>query len=201
MFVTFEGSEGSGKSTHIRFTASLLRKWGKEVLLLREPGGTKVSEAVREVLLDPKHKGMARETELLLYLAARAQLVREKIIPALKGGKVVISDRFEDSTVAYQGFGEGISLQTIESFSKFVRGSLVPNLTFLLDINPVKGLARGGRRDRVEKKPDAFHQRVRSGFLKLARLERSRIVLLSTDRPIRDVQAEIRTHLKKWFKP
>jgi len=167
--------------------------------MIREPGSTRSSEAIRRILLDPQNKKMGQATELLLYLAARAQLVEEKILPALKAGRVIISDRFEDSTLAYQGFGAGISRHTIESFSRFVRGSLKPDLTFILDIHPQKGLARGGRHDRVEKKSDAFHRRVRNGFLTLARQNKKRIVLLSTDKPVREVQQQILKHLKRFY--
>ncbi len=199
IFITFEGTEGSGKSTNIRFVASYFRRKGKSVLLVREPGSTKVGEGIRTVLLDPRNKGMAKETELLLYLAARAELVRERITPALKSGKVVISDRFEDSTVAYQGFGEGISLNVIERLSQFVRGNLKPNLTFVLDIDPRKGLKRGGRYDRVEKKSDSFHLRVRKGFLVLARKEKKRVVIISAQQPLQQVQSQIFKKLKSIY--
>jgi len=199
IFITFEGAEGSGKSTNIRFAASYYRRKGRPVLLVREPGSTRVGEAIRKVLLDNKNKGMAKETELLLYLAARTELVKEKILPALKSGKVVISDRYEDSTFAYQGFGEGISLDTIEQLSKFVRGNLKPDLTFILDVDPKIGLKRGGRHDRVEKKSDSFHARVRKGFLALARQNKKRIVLLSTNQPIQKVQQKILEKLNEIF--
>ena len=199
IFVTFEGSEGAGKSTNIRFVASYFKKLGRPVFLVREPGSTKISEAVRKVLLNPKNKGMAKETELFLYLAARAQLVREKILPALKAGKVVISDRYEDSTFAYQGFGEGISLKVIEQLSKIVRGSLKPDLTFVLDIDPKKGLKRGGRHDRVERKADAFHARVRRGFKILAQKNKRRMVLLSASEPLKKVQEKILRKLNEIF--
>ena len=199
IFITFEGAEGSGKSTNIRLVASFFRKKGRSVLLLREPGSTKIGEVIRDVLLNPKNKGMNKEVELLLYLAARAQLVRGKILPALKAGKVVISDRYEDSTFAYQGFGEGISLDTIEKLSQFVRGNLKPDLTFILDIDPQKGLKRGGRHDRVERKSDAFHRRVRKGFLTLARKNKKRIVVLSADEAIKKVQEKILKKLKSIY--
>ena len=200
IFITFEGSEGSGKSTNIRFVSAYFKRKKRSVLLVREPGSTKISEAIREVLLNPKNKGMSKETELLLYLAARAQLVKGKIIPALTAGKVVISDRYEDSTFAYQGFGEGISLKTIEQLSKFVRGSLKPNLTFILDIDPKKGLKRGGRHDRVEKKSDAFHGRVRKGFLALARRNKKRMVVLAADQPVRHIQKKIFEKLEERYR-
>ena len=199
IFITFEGAEGAGKSTNIRFVASYFKRKKQPVLLVREPGSTKVSEAIREVLLDPKNKGMAKEVELFLYLAARAQLVREKILPALKGGKVVISDRYEDSTIAYQGFGEGNPLPVIEKLSKVARGSLKPDLTFVLDIDPQKGLKRGGRHDRVEKKSNSFHARVRHGFLALAQKNKNRIVLLSAHEPLEKVQQKILGKLNEIF--
>ena len=178
-FITFEGTEGSGKTTQIRRTASHLRQRGSRVLLLREPGGTRVGEAIRRVLLNRNFKEMKRETELLLYLAARAQLVREKIRPALQKGTVVICDRFEDSTVAYQGFGRGIPFPVLESVSRsLVRGRLRPHLTFVLDLPPRHGLKRGGRRDRIERESLGFHQKVRQGFLRLARKDRRRVVVL-----------------------
>ncbi len=197
IFITFEGAEGSGKSTNIRFVAAYFRKRGKSVLLVREPGSTTVSEAIRKVLLDNRNKEMSKETELLLYLAARAELVKERILPALQKGKVVISDRYEDSTFAYQGYGEGISLETITQFSRFVRGNLKPDLTFVLDVDPQIGFRRGGRHDRVEKKPDSFHTRVRRGFLTLAKKEKKRIVVLKTHQPIEVIQMQILNHLKK----
>lgn len=199
VFITFEGAEGGGKSTNIRFVASHFKKKGRSVLLVREPGSTRVSEAARKILLDNGNKGMSKQAELLLYLSARAQLVQEKILPALKQGKVVISDRYEDSTFAYQGFGEGIPLQTIESISKFVRGSLKPNLTFILDVDPQVGLKRGGRHDRVEKKSDAFHTRVRKGFLTLAKSDKKRIVVLDAAKPIKEIQKEILRRLSASF--
>ncbi len=199
IFITFEGTEGSGKSTNIRFVASYFKRKKRPVLLVREPGSTKVSEAIRKVLLDPKNKGMTREVELFLYLAARAQLVREKILPALEQGKVVISDRFEDSTIAYQGFGEGIPLKSIEELSKITRGLLKPDLTFVLDIDPKKGLKRGGRHDRVERKANAFHARVRRGFQVLAQKNKKRIVLLSASKPLKQVQEKILRKLDEVF--
>ena len=198
-FITFEGAEGSGKSTQIRVAARHLKRRGRSVVLLREPGGTKTSEAVRRVLLDRRLKAMRPETELLLYLAARAQLVREKIQPALQKGKVVILDRYEDSTLAYQGFGGGIPLKTIDVMSRFVRGNCVPDLTFLLDVETKEGLRRGGRRDRVEQKSLAFHRKVRKGFLALARKNRHRFVVLPAGLKTREVSRRIKEKLDGTF--
>lgn len=183
-FVTFEGPEGSGKSTQIKRLESYLKRKGHKTLLLREPGGTHVSEAIRHILLDTKSKGMSPEVELLLYLAARGQIVREKILPALKKGKVVICDRFEDSTVAYQGYGRGLSLDFIQSASHWVRGKLVPDLTILLDLSPEDGFKRTGRRDRMEQESINFHRRVRKGFLALARKNSKRFVVLDATKKV-----------------
>ncbi len=188
LFITFEGTEGGGKSTQIRKTAAFLRKKGRKVLLLREPGGTRVSEAIRTVLLDPQNKGMVSEAELLLYLAARAQLVREKIIPALAKGMAVILDRFEDSTFAYQGYGRGLPMKAIETVSRlWVRGGLSPDLTIILDIDPARGMARGGRHDRMEKESIKFHRRVRQGFLSIARKNPKRYAVVDAALTIQEV--------------
>ncbi len=179
-FITFEGAEGSGKSTQIKRAAAYLKKKGRKVLLLREPGGTRVSEAIRKVILDKSLKEMAPSTELLLYLAARAQIIREKIRPALEKGVTVICDRFEDSTLAYQGFGRGFRVSMIETISQWVvRNSIQPDLTFLLDIDPKLGMKRGGRHDRIERESLVFHRKVRQGFLKLARKNPKRYLVLN----------------------
>ncbi len=198
-FITFEGAEGSGKSTQIRFAVQLLKRMGYPVVFLREPGGTKVSEAIRKVLLDKRLKEIRPETELLLYLAARAQLVREKIAPALNQGKIVVLDRYEDSTVAYQGYGGGIPIKTIEALSRFTRGSTVPHLTFLLDVETRQGLKRSGRGDRVEQKSVAFHEKVRRGFLSLARETPKRFVVLPYGLTISQIRKKIETKLNQIF--
>ncbi|MBN1688340.1 MAG: dTMP kinase [Candidatus Omnitrophica bacterium] len=179
LFITFEGTEGSGKSTQIKRAVQFLKNRGHRVLILREPGGTRISESVRKVILNKKFREMTQETELLLYLACRAQILREKILPALSKGVVVICDRFEDSTLAYQGYGRGIPLAKIREVSRlFVRGNLRPDLIFLLDMDPVEGMKRGGRNDRIEKESIRFHQRVRRGYLAMAKKERNRYVVL-----------------------
>lgn len=198
-FITFEGVEGSGKSTQIRNAVRFLKRKGYPVAFFREPGGTRTSEAIRKILLDKRLAEMRPETELLLYLAARAQLVREKIEPALHEGKVVVLDRYEDSTLAYQGFGGGIPLGIIRSFNDFTRGKIIPDLTFLLDIETKKGLERSGRGDRVEKKSLTFHQKVRKGFLALARQEPKRFVVLSSAEPVEKVRKKIETKLNELF--
>lgn len=183
-FITFEGVEGSGKSTQIKRAVRFLKRQGFKVRVLREPGGTKVSEAIRKILLNKRNAEMVPETELLLYLAARAQIVKEKILPALETGYVVICDRFEDSTLAYQGFGRNLSIKSIEFVSQIVvRGGLKPDRTFLFDIAPAQSFRRmRGKKDRMEQESLLFHQRVRNGFLRLARNEPKRFQVLNAKR-------------------
>jgi len=179
LFITFEGPEGCGKSTQIKGASRHLRRRGVPVLVLREPGGTRVGEAIRKIILDGSLREMTPHTELLLYLAARSQVVREKILPALRSGNVVICDRFEDSTLAYQGAGRGLGRQDIRRMSRFARGSLEPDLTILLDLDPKKGIRRKARRDRMERESLRFHQKVRRGFLALAKRNPKRFVIIS----------------------
>ena len=169
-------------------------------MVLREPGGTKISEAIREILLNKDFTEMKPETELLLYLAARAQILREKIFPALKKGMTVICDRFEDSTLAYQGFGRKMSLKDIQTVSRlFVRGDFQPQLTFLLNINPKEGMKRGGRHDRMERESYLFHQKVQRGFLILARQNSKRYVILDARLSIETIARKIEEALNKCF--
>lgn len=199
IFITFEGGEGTGKSTHIGFVASYFRKKHKKVMVVREPGSTPIGEQIRSILLHPKNKAMSVETELFLYLAARAQLASELIRPAIQKGKVVISDRFEDSTIVYQGYAGGFSLKPLKEVCKAARGSLVPDLTFLLDINVETGLKRSGRGDRMEKKSVRFHQKIRKGYLALARQNPKRFVVISTHLSKPAVQAKIKVKLSHAF--
>ena len=179
VLITLEGPEGSGKSTQIKNMVRYFKRKGIRPVLLREPGATKVGEAIREILLHLKVNSMAPETELMLYLAARAQVVHEKILPALRQKKIVICDRFEDSTLAYQGFGRGLSVSQIQQASRLVRGILKPNLTILLDIDPKLGFLRIQRgRDRMERAPLSFHRKVRRGFLTLAKQEPRRFFVV-----------------------
>jgi len=196
-FISFEGPEGSGKSTQIIKAASYLRKKGYSVLLLREPGGTRISEQIRHILLNKRFVEMTSETELLLYLAARSQIVKQKIQPALRKGKVVMCDRYEDSTLAYQGFGRQLPVRTIEQISRLVRGTAVPNRTFLLDIVPQKGFRRTGHRDRMENQSMVFHEKVRKGFLTLARKHRKRFVVLDATESRVSLAEKIRERLDR----
>lgn len=199
-FITFEGAEGSGKSTQIKRAEAYLKEKGHSVVILREPGSTRISEAIREVILNKEFKEMSSNTELLLYLAARAQLVHEKIWPAMKAGKAVICDRFEDSTWAYQGYGRGFDLKTIDKVSfELVRCDLKPDLTVLLDIDPEKGMKRGGRHDRMEKQSIQFHRKVREGFKDIARKNPKRCVVIDASQPLGVVTEKVREVLDRVF--
>ena len=196
MFITFEGFEGSGKSTQINLLAGYLKKNGYPVLLLREPGSTRISEKIRAILLDKKNDFIREKAELLLYLAARAQLVEEKIIPALKQNKIVLCDRFQDATTAYQGYGLGLDIKLIKSFGEFVAAELKPDLTILLDIKVEEGLKRRGKnKDRIEQRSLSFHRRVKEGYLKIADMERGRIKIVKV-KDIPSTQQEIRALVK-----
>ena len=188
VFVTFEGGDGVGKSTHIRYVANELRLAGREVVCLREPGGTGIGEALRAMVLDPDNGEISSEAELLMYEAARAQLVREVIRPALERGAVVLCDRFSDSTIAYQAYGRGLPLDFVRRANAFATGGIVPDRTILLVLgNTRKSLARAtgaGKGDRMEQAGEVFHSRVNRAFLKLAKRDpkRIRIVRSSSSR-------------------
>ena len=191
-FITFEGPEGGGKSTHSRQLASWLKRRGHSVLWTREPGGTPLGMKLRKILLDSRHDALDPFLELLLYEANRALLVREAIRPALKTGKVVIADRFQDSTWVYQSWAGGIDRLLVEELGRAATGGLKPDLTILLDLPVRKGLARVRRPNRMEAKSLAFHTKVRQGFLELARRHRKRFRVVPADRPIREVTQAIR---------
>ncbi len=192
-FITFEGSEGSGKSTQSKLLSQYLKRRGLKVVYLREPGGTKISEKIRKILLDAKNDSMAAKCETLLYMAARAQVVEKVIGPALKEGKIVICDRFLDSTLAYQGFGLGLNLGVIKYIGNFITYSVKPALTIFLDLPIQKGLGyRQLKKDRIEKRSLAYHLRVRKGYLKLAHLEPHRIKIVKVEKNKFETQARIR---------
>ena len=197
LFITFEGPEGSGKTTQIRLLADWLGEQGREVLTTREPGGTRIGEAIREVLLSPAHTEMCAEAEILLFSAARAQIVRETLQPHLARGGVVLCDRFADSTLAYQGYGRLLDLDTLRQITLFATGGLVPALTICLDLPVVEGLRRkqGGDQaewNRMERERLDFQERVRRGYLALAAAEPQRWFVLDALREIEVIQAEIR---------
>jgi dTMP kinase len=194
VFITFEGGEGAGKSTQIGLLADRLRARGQCVTTLREPGGTTVGDRVRDLLLDPAHTGLDPRAELLLYEASRAELVAEQIVPRIDSGDVVLCDRFTDSTLAYQGYGRGLDLDGIRALNDWATGAVVPDVTILLDVDPVLGLARatGGGADRLEAEDLSFHARVRDGFLAIADAEKGdRFVVIEADAPAEEVAAAV----------
>jgi dTMP kinase len=196
LFITFEGPDGSGKSTQIKRLAEHLTGLGHNVLLTREPGGTEIGEQIRRVLHDLRNKAMQPRAEILLYSAARAQVVGEKIRPHLAAGGIVLSDRYADSTLAYQGYGHRLDLETLRLITAFATDYLKPDLTLLFDIEAEAGLRRrqAGRAEwnRLDDYPLAFHQRVRQGYLELARAEPERWVVLDAAQAVETLQAEVR---------
>ncbi len=195
--ITFEGIDFSGKSVQANFLNETLKDRKLPVLFLREPGGTEISEKIRSVLLDNANHKMSAMTEVLLYSAARAQMVRESIIPHLEKGFVVICDRYFDSTTAYQGFGRKIDLDFIKKLNSFATEELVPDLTFLIDLDPEIALQRKkADLDRLEKEDLEFHQRVRNGYLEIARPNTERFVIIDGKQSIEVIQDEIFMEVK-----
>jgi dTMP kinase len=186
-FISLEGIEGSGKTTQAAVLADALRARGNQVMLTREPGGTRAGECIREILLD-RSVALAAAAELLLVLADRAQHVREKLRPALEAGQIVISDRYSDSTIAYQGHGRGLDLKLVRELNRFASDGITPDLTIVLDCEPETGLERSKARtkvpvianDRFEAEQIEFHRRIREGFRVIAHDEPSRVVVLDS---------------------
>lgn len=197
-FITFEGSEGSGKSTQANLIYRYLKHRKKSVLFIREPGGVKISEMVRRILLDVKNTAMADEAETLLYMAARAQLVAEVLEPALKAGKIILCDRFLDSTIVYQGYGNGVDLEAIKSVGKFATRGIAPDLTLLFDIDTRQGLSRKGKvKDRIERRSLEYHNRVRGGYQKLAKANPRRIKLIKVNAGQEEIFKIVRGYVDK----
>ncbi len=190
-FITLEGSEGSGKSTQARWLIQTLRRRGHKVVFVRDPGSTALGRALRRVLLHSTAPLSAME-EALLFIGGRVQLVEEKIVPALKAGKVVICDRFHDSTIVYQGYAGGLDVTWLDQLGRKAIQGVMPDLTIVLDIPVKQGFARLRRsHDRMESKARIFHQRVRAGFRKFARLNRRRMVVIDAGKPARVVHGQI----------
>lgn len=184
LFITFEGGEGTGKSTQIKFLSKALEDCGYDVVCIREPGGTKIGESLRDVVLKPSFESMTSEAELFIYEAARAQIVAEVIRPALKRGAVVLCDRFFDSTIAYQVYGRGLDYSFVESANMVATRGLVPNRTVVLSCDAKTGLERAADRaafDRLESAGSDFHERVNVGFITIAEDNPERVRLISSD--------------------
>lgn len=196
MFITFEGPDGSGKSTQIKLLTTYLQNKGWSVITTREPGGTPIGDQIRACLHDVNNTAMTPSAELLLYSASRAQLVGELIRPALAQGQIVLCDRYADSTLAYQGHGRGLDLASLHQITHFATGGLQPDLTLLLDLDVEAGLARrqsgGEEMNRLDREAVAFHQRVRQGYFQLVQADPQRWVVIDADRPVEAVQVEIR---------
>jgi dTMP kinase len=201
-FISFEGSEGCGKSTQIRLLVESLSVTGSTPVLVREPGGTPIGESIRHLLQhSAEGRAMEPETELLLFAASRAQLVRQEILPALSAGRIVISDRFLDSTTVYQGIARKIPAEIVEMINRFAAGPRLPDITFLLDMDSVEAYKRlirrpAGNRDRMEEQPPDFYKAVRRGYLELAATQSDRIRLLDATKPEREIAREIRAALR-----
>jgi len=200
-FITFEGIEGSGKSTQIALLANYLTARGVRYVLTREPGGTLIGDQIRKILLDPANRVLDPAAELLLYAASRAQHLREIIVPALAGGANVLCDRFSDATLAYQGYGRGLNIEMIRALDRIVTAGMRPDLTLLFDIEAASGIARARGRNnsrgleaeaRFENEELAFHERVRQGYLALLAQEPERIQVVDASSSAEAIQAKVR---------
>lgn len=204
MFITFEGLDFSGKSTQARLLHQWFKSHKKRSVLLREPGGSRISEKVREILLDKDHLEMTEITEFLLFSASRAQLVNEIIRPHLKKSTIVICDRYFDSSTAYQGYGGKVDIEKLLFVNDFAAGGLVPDITFLLDITPKAAFSRhasrGNAKDRMENKSPAFYNRVRQGFLEIAKQNRKRFVVLNSTDSVDEIHSQILSQVNKKLK-
>ena len=205
IFITLEGGDGAGKTTQIRLLSEALRAQGRDVVLTREPGGTPEAEKIRDFLVKRDGGDWTPMAECLLLYAARQMPVENLIKPALAEGKIVISDRFADSTRAYQSFGHGLPLETVESLNKISLGDFAPDLTFILDLPVEVGVARAGKRmaddnsqeDRFERIGGGFHERLRQGFLEIAKRDADRCVVIDATRSVEQIAADIATHARE----
>ena len=204
-FITFEGPDGSGKTAQLDILAEEFLQTGYPILKTREPGGTPIGDQIRETLLDLKNTAMIDRTEALLYQAARAQLVDQVIRPQMENGGIVLSDRYADSTLAYQGYGHQNTVASLEGIIRYATGGLIPDLTILLDLAPEVGLQRrldAGGLNRLDAYDIDFHHRVRNGYLKLAEAAPDRWVIVDADRSFEAVQGDLRAilqeHLDQW---
>ncbi|HOM16348.1 MAG TPA: dTMP kinase [Thermoguttaceae bacterium] len=198
MFIVLDGADGVGKSTQVGLLADWLRSLGYQVVTCRDPGSTPLGEAIRGLLLDRHDLHMALKAEMLLYMAARAQMVEEVIHPALAAGKAVVSDRYLLANVVYQGYGGGLDVDTLWEIGRAATGGLGPDLTIVLDVPPEVASARlGSKRDRIEARDRDFHARVRQGFLEEARRSPDQIVVLDSTGTVEQVQQQIQEILRR----
>ncbi|NJD03208.1 MAG: dTMP kinase [Ruminiclostridium sp.] len=199
LFITVEGTDGSGKTTQMGLICEFVRSIGCEAITVREPGGTRISEQIRNIVLDPEYTEMCFKTEILLYSASRAQLMAEIVRPALEHGRIVICDRFIDSTYAYQGFGRGVEPGLLENINNFIIEGIMPDITFFFDLNPELAL---GRRvastvtDRIENEKMEFHKRVHNGYVKLAEKYPDRIKKIDSNRSVEAIWEDVRRVLE-----
>lgn len=199
VFVAFEGGEGSGKSTQARLLAQWLESLGHRTLLTREPGGTEVGARLRSIVLDPATGDLSPRTEALIYAADKAEHVDTMILPALADGTVVITDRYVDSTLAYQGAGRALHVGELEPLARWATADLRPHLTVILDVDPRVGLARAGEPDRIEGEPIEFHDRVRRHFLDLADADPDHYVVLDADEQPEAIHERVRAAVLPWL--
>lgn len=209
IFITFEGPEGSGKSTQAKLLLQYLESRNIPVILTREPGGTKIGQKIRQIILDPQNQSLSSKTELLLYAADRSQHVDEKIRPYLNKGYIVISDRYTDSTIAYQGFGRNLNLSLIKKLNDIATGSIIPDITIFLDIEIEKGLNQARRTaqdfhshngDRLEQEKNIFHKTVQKGYHYLYKKNKKRYIYILSDDTIESIHKKILNTLKNRIK-
>jgi dTMP kinase len=209
MFITFEGPDGSGKTTQVQRLSRYLERAGYPVLLLREPGGTDIGDQIRQVLHDPRNVKMQPRAEVLLYSASRAQLTGQVILPALEVGKIVLCDRYAESTMAYQGYGHRFDLELLRAITAFATGGVRPNLIIYLDIDAKEGLQRRrrsfqageGEWNRMDQKEIDFHRRAREGYLQMASAEPARWFVLDATRSVKSIQNAVRRRLVQLLPP
>lgn len=201
LFITFEGPEGSGKSTQIKLLCTYLLKQNYPVVQTREPGGTAIGDQIRKVLLSPEHAEMLPVTEFLLFSAARAQLVSQFIRPHLAEGRTVLCDRYADSSLAYQGYAQGLDPDNLRQFTAFATGGLTPDCTIYFDLDVTMGLQRKQQGsvplDRLDAKSIEFHERVRRGYLKMAAQEPERWLVVHADANVNTIQGKVRQHVEQ----
>ncbi|GGH88376.1 dTMP kinase [Pullulanibacillus pueri] len=210
LFITFEGPDGAGKSTQLKKLGEYIEELGLPFIKTREPGGTKIGDAIRSILLDPSNETLTEKTEVLLYAASRAQHVQEVILPALQAGKIVLCDRFVDASIAYQGYGLDLSLKAVKIINEFAIEGITPHRTYLIDLPPDQGRLRMVKRqrgdqvvydlDRIEQKNLSYHQKVRAGFHQIYNESKERICLIDGTQSIEAVFQEIKQDFQTYYK-